>query len=141
MANALLIDPVAQFIQRVSLICLSFLHKGHGRYTFNVLRSNGLYDVGFEKFVNSVAEIFTLCFHELMLVWNLLWEPCIQWCSAPSMGITSLSDSTKQSVNLDSSSHTLFCCSSDKSEPIETCLRISATDCGLCGSVVCVKIE
>jgi len=79
MADALLIDPVAQFVQRESLICVSFLCEGNQQSTFDVFRSNGLYDVSFEKLVNSVAEIFMLCFRELVLVWNLLWEHCVWW--------------------------------------------------------------
>ena len=52
-------------------------------------------------------------------------------CSAPGMGSTSRTDSAKQSANSAIRLHTLRCWSFDRSEPIETCLSISATRRGL----------
>ena len=45
----------------------------------------------------------------------------------------------KQSANSAIKLHALFCCSSDRSKPIDTCLSISATHLGLSGSVALVN--
>ena len=61
------------------------------------------------------------------------------WCSAPGIGKTSRTDSAKQSANSVIKLRALFCCSLDRSAPIDTCLSISATRLGLCGSVALVN--
>ena len=63
---------------------------------------------------------------------------CI-WCSAPGIGRTLRTDSAKQSANSVIKLHTLLCCSSDRSRPMATCLSISETRRGLCGSVALVN--
>src|SRR6202050_3645300 len=59
-------------------------------------------------------------------------------CLAPGIGSTSRTDRAKQSANSAIRLLTLRCWLSDKPEPIETCLRTSATRRGLCGSVTLV---
>jgi len=63
---------------------------------------------------------------------------CI-WCSALGIGSTLRTDSAKQSANSAIRLRALSRCSSDRSGPIDTCLRISATRRGLCGFVVHVN--
>ena len=70
---------------------------------------------------------------------NMVSAGMLIQCSAPGMGMTSLTDRVMQLVNSVRRDVISLCCSGEMSELILTNLNISATHLGLCGSVFLVN--
>lgn len=58
---------------------MSFLCEGDWGGTFDIFRSDGFNDVGFDEFVHGITKICMLDLCKLSLVWNFLRECCASW--------------------------------------------------------------